>query len=92
MSNKPTVEQRRRWEILRAFGCFICGTPAEIHHCGIVVGCKKDHDKVISLCAAHHRSGGYGVAIHSGRKEWERNFAPEQSFLEMADRIMEKNK
>ncbi len=59
-------------------------TPAEIHHIrtGQGVGLRADHRKSIPLCHPHHRNGGYGVAIHAGRKQWEKNFGTESQLLE----------
>ncbi|MCF8585042.1 Ref family protein [Enterobacter asburiae] len=73
-----------------ALGCIVCRnhnlgeTPAEIHHIRTGQGTSQraDHRKSIPLCHMHHRSGGYGVAIHAGRKQWERNFGTELQLLE----------
>ena len=35
----------------------------------------------IPLCPHHHRTGGYGTAIHAGRKGFERNFGTETDLL-----------
>lgn len=51
---KPDSEQLRRWELIRAWGCVICGQPAEIHHLksgNVRIG----HDYTIGLCSFHHR-------------------------------------
>lgn len=29
----------------------------------------------------HHRTGGYGVAIHAGQKKWEGIYGTEESLL-----------
>ena len=58
-------------------GCCVCRrelgvySPAAIHH---IAGKTKPgaHFLVIGLCGAHHQTGGYGVALHAGRVEWER--------------------
>lgn len=59
-------------------------TPAEIHHIRTGQGTSQraDHRKSIPLCHMHHRNGGYGVAIHAGRKQWEKNFGTELQLLE----------
>lgn len=59
-----------------ALGCIVCRnqnlgeTPAEIHHIRTGQGTSQraDHRKSIPLCHMHHRNGGYGVAIHAGRR------------------------
>lgn len=73
-----------------ALGCIVCRnhnlgeTPAEIHHIRTGQGTSQraDHRKSIPLCHMHHRNGGYGVAIHAGRKQWEKNFGTELQLLE----------
>ncbi len=73
-----------------ALGCIVCRnhnlgeTPAEIHHIRTGQGTSQraEHRKSIPLCHMHHRNGGYGVAIHAGRKQWERNFGTELQLLE----------
>ncbi|WP_336242108.1 Ref family recombination enhancement nuclease [Enterobacter cloacae] len=73
-----------------ALGCIVCRnhnlgeTPAEIHHIrsGQGISQRADHRKSIPLCHMHHRNGGYGVAIHAGRKQWEKNFGTELQLLE----------
>lgn len=56
-------------------GCLICGAPAEIHHpTGAGMGLRASHYDAIPLCPTHHRTGGYGVAIHAGQKAWEAKF------------------
>jgi hypothetical protein len=36
---------------------------------------------VIPLCHPHHRTGGYGVAFHAGRKIWEKTFGTQRALL-----------
>jgi len=89
MNNNPTKAQRERWGRIAALGCIICERPAEIHHCLITAGCRKHHDFVINLCPEHHRSGGYGVAIHAGRAEWESRYGTEQSLLDKVSKLVD---
>lgn len=64
-------------------GCIICKRPAEIHHIGNgAMGKQASNYEVIPLCPEHHRTGGYGVAVHAGRKAWEANFGSERDLLE----------
>ena len=66
-----------------ALGCMICKMPAEIHHIRTGQGhMRAKHTQVIPLCHRHHRTGGYGVAIHAGIKGWEENFGSELDMLE----------
>lgn len=73
-----------------ALGCIACrklgfpDSPAEIHHIttGVGMGQRASDYQVIPLCPTHHRQGGYGVAIHSGRQAWESIYGTEAALLE----------
>ncbi|HDV8236533.1 Ref family recombination enhancement nuclease [Enterobacter hormaechei] len=58
-------------------------TPAEIHLIRIGQGTSQRaaHRKSIPLCHTHHRNGGYGVAIHAGRRAWEMKYGTEAELL-----------
>ena len=45
------------------------------------MGKRASNQEAIPLCAQHHRLGGYGIAVHAGRKAWEHNFGTEQELL-----------
>lgn len=70
-------------------GCVVCrnlgfgASPAEVHHLrsGVGAGQRSDHRRSLPLCPPHHRNGGYGVAIHAGRKAWEKNYGTEEELL-----------
>ena len=71
-------------------GCIICKSPAEIHHIRTGQGhMRATHFEVIPLCPSHHRSGGYGIAIHAGIKSFEANYGTELSLLEKTRRLLE---
>lgn len=70
------------------YGCIACRTlgfytpDCEVHHIGNgAMGKRASNYEVIPLCAMHHRLGGYGVAVHAGRKVWEDQFGTEQELL-----------
>ncbi|ENP2850238.1 DUF968 domain-containing protein [Klebsiella pneumoniae] len=73
-------------------GCIVCrnlgfgATPAEIHHIrtGQGAGQRANHKRTLPLCPAHHRTGGFGVAIHAGQKTWEGKYGTE---LELLDQV-----
>lgn len=78
-----------------ALGCIVCRnlgfgeTPAEIHHIGNgTMGKRASNHEVIGLCPAHHRTGGYGVAVHAGRKAWESNFGTERELLQLVNSLL----
>jgi len=85
----PTKAEREHFSRVAALGCIACRnadlgeTPAEIHHCsaGTGLSVRADSYHVIPLCHYHHRTGGHGLAIHAGRKSWERNFGTEAQLL-----------
>jgi len=88
MAKAPTKAESKHMDRIVALGCIVClnngyfDTPAEIHHIGNrTMGKRAGNDKVIPLCPIHHRNGGYGVAVHSGRTQWEVNFGDEQDLL-----------
>jgi hypothetical protein len=76
-----TKKQKDYFQKLAEYGCIICRRPAQIHHCGTHIGGGRDHEKVIPLCVEHHTGGGYGVAIHAGKKEFEEKFGTEDELL-----------
>lgn len=70
---------KRYWKFLgqvAELGCMITGKPAEIHHVR-KHGERRDDRKVVPLSHRHHRTGGYGVAIHDGKEKWQENFGSE---------------
>ena len=81
--------ERKHIQAVARLGCMACRgmgifTPdVEIHHIrtGMGMGERASHLDVIGLCAPHHRTGGYRVAIHSGRKAWEERFGTEVELL-----------
>jgi hypothetical protein len=63
--------------------CCVCGTwPVEVHHItGAGMALRASHFDTIPLCPTHHRLGSYGVAVHAGQKEWERQFGAQRELL-----------
>ena len=76
-----TKLERLHYAKLVNLGCIVCRhlgygfSPCEIHHIrhGAGAGQKSNYTEAIPLCPNHHRLGGYGVAIHSGRKAFEQH-------------------
>lgn len=70
-------------------GCWICKMPAEIHHRRTGTGLTRaNHSEVLPLCHIHHRTGGYGVAIHAGIKKWQQNFGSELDMIEQVKAVL----
>jgi len=75
--------------MVASIGCVVCrntgqgNTPAEVHHIRAVAGAglRAPHALVIPLCPEHHRSGGHGVAIHAGQRQWESLYGSETGLL-----------
>ena len=89
----PTADERRHMTAVAELGCCVCHrelgvySPAAIHH---AAGKTKPgaHMLVLPLCGAHHQTGGYGVALHAGRVEWERLHGTQSELLAwVAERV-----
>lgn len=88
--NPLTPEEKGRFNIIAEMGCRVCGRPAEIHHATSGLGkSQRDHGSVFPLCPEHHRTGGYGVAIHAGRVKWEGLYGTEQSHVDFVNEYLE---
>lgn len=92
MANKAEKEHLGK---VASLGCIVChnngfyDSPAEIHHIGNGTMSKRASNyEVIPLCFEHHRGGNNGVAVHSGRKTFERNFGTEQELLEQVKGLL----
>jgi hypothetical protein len=87
-----TKSEREYLNRLAALGCIVCrneglyGVAAEIHHIrdGQGMGQRGSHYETVPLCARHHRTGGYGVAFHAGKKAWEARYGTERALMEQA--------
>jgi len=86
----PTKAERDHMGRVVEMGCFICRMPCEYHHIltGAGMGQRASHYDGFGLCPNHHRLGGYGVAIHAGIKEWEKNFGSELDMLEKVRELL----
>ena len=85
-----TKAEREHLNRVAELGCIICHQPAEIHHLrtGMGIGQRNDHFNVLPLCPTHHRTGGYGTAIHQGRKAFEQNFGSELDLLTRVEKLL----
>lgn len=74
------LDERNHYDKLSQLGCIAChilghgySTP-HIHHIksgNAGMGKKSHWSLAIPLCPQHHQHGGYGVAIHAGKKAFE---------------------
>ena len=73
-------------------GCVACivmgfhGSPSEIHHMrdGVGIAQRSPDSRALPLCAAHHRTGGHGIAFHAGKQAFEQNYGTELNLLALA--------
>ena len=91
-----TKAERAHMGRVAALSCVVCrnngidGSPAEVHHIGNgTMGKRSSNYEVIPLCHAHHRTGGHGVAVHAGRKAFERLNGTEKALLEQTLRDLD---
>ena len=83
----PTKAEKAHMTAVAALGCVVCRrdlgvySPCGIHHTD---GKTKPgaHMLVLPLCSAHHQTGGYGVAFHAGKAEWEKRYGTQQELLD----------
>jgi len=96
MSRSVTKEERNHLQRVADLGCIVCRqqfdvfSPAEVHHlrAGCGTGQRVSHYRTIPLCPPHHRTGGYGVAIHAGQKMWEEIYCTEESLLTQVENLL----
>ncbi|HEY2454122.1 MAG TPA: Ref family recombination enhancement nuclease [Scandinavium sp.] len=89
MSKSKTKAEKLHLDRVAALGCVVCRnlrygeTPAETHHIrsGCGAGQRASHLRAIPLCPTHHRTGGFGIAIHAGQRTWEEKFGSEEELL-----------
>ena len=92
-----TKAEREHMDRVAKLGCVVCGAkPVELHHLrtrsdgqNVGMGVRGDHMRVVSLCAVHHRTGGFGVAIHGGAREFAKNFGEDSHMLELVLAMLE---
>lgn len=84
-----TKDEKNHYDKLAQLGCVVCKregwgfSMAEIHHMRSKAGAgRKNHWSLsIPLCPNHHRTGGFGIAIHAGQKTFEAKFGTEAELL-----------
>lgn len=89
-------KERDHMSAVAEIGCIACltafaiNTPyVELHHIGNgATGKKSSNFEVIPLCPEHHRLGGYGVAIHAGKKSFQAKYGTEQELLEKTLKLL----
>ncbi|WP_279050188.1 hypothetical protein [Cedecea davisae] len=85
--------EREHLANVAALGCIVCRnlnygeTPAEIHPTrnGQGIALRASNPISIPLCHVPHRTGGHGIAVHTGKQAWERNFSTEVELLDQVN-------
>lgn len=49
---------------------------------------KGAHMNVLSLCGAHHQTGGEGIAVHPFTRLWEQKFGKQEDLKAWADKLL----
>lgn len=88
--------EREHYAKLAELGCVVCinkghgYSQAEIHHLrtGAGMGQKSSYENAIPLCPQHHRTGGYGVAIHQGQGRFHELYGTELDLLELTKQFL----
>ena len=74
---------------VKALGCIVCRhqnrgwVAADAHHIRDGYGASQRalDEETFPLCRDHHTDGGFGVAFHSGEREWQKNHGTERELL-----------
>lgn len=93
MANKS---EKAHLNAVANLGCIVCRnerlgqSPAEIHHIrsGQGMSQRASNYDVIPLCHIHHRTGGYGVAFHAGKKVFESKYGTERELLSQVEGLI----
>ena len=80
MKKAATKAERDHMGKVAELGCIICLMPAQVHHVANQ-GVRASHYQTIPLCGFHHLDGGFGDAIHQGRRTWEARHGTEKELL-----------
>ena len=96
MTNKS---EKAHLNAVANLGCIVCRnerlgqSPAEIHHIrnGQGMSQRASNYEVIPLCHSHHRTGGYGIAFHAGKKVFESKYGTERELLKQVGELINGN-
>lgn len=94
MANKS---EKAHLSAVANLGCIVCRnerlgqSPAEIHHIrsGQGMSQRASNYDVIPLCHSHHRTGGYGIAFHAGKKAFESKYGTERELLKQVGELID---
>ena len=98
MAKRPaTKAEKAHLDRVASLGCIICRNegqgyaPALVHHIRTGMGMRQrnSHFNVMPLCPRHHQTGGFGVAFHSGSREWQKIHGSELDLLAQVQSLLE---
>ncbi|APC43937.1 hypothetical protein P19250A_0052 [Methylophilaceae phage P19250A] len=89
--------EKKHYEKLFKIGCIVCRnlgfgySAPHIHHIrhGVGLSQRSHWSLSIPLCPNHHQHGGYGIALHSGQKTFEKKYGTESELLQQTLTILE---
>ena len=92
-----TKEERKHYDKLAQLGCIVCRnlgygySAPHIHHIrkGMGMAQRNSYDNCLPLCPSHHNGGTWGVALHSGIKEFEKRYGTELELLEQVRKLLD---
>ncbi|WP_330114095.1 Ref family recombination enhancement nuclease [Pseudomonas sp. JS3066] len=96
MQGRTVTQAQKDWHhmLVSGVGCIACRVEAgefndfcSIHH---IDGRTKPHAhwNVLPLCAAHHQTGGEGVAFHHNKARFEKRFGTQRELLERCMQLL----
>ena len=95
-AGRRTKNERAYLAKVAEMGCIVCSdmripdSPAECHHpTGAGWGRRSSHFECIPLCPPHHRTGGYGIALHAGTKEWEKLYGTQAELVKRVQKELD---
>ena len=81
----PTKEEKKHMDKVAQLGCYVCRSPATLHHIrnngkgNVGMGRRSSHFEVIPLCYEHHQGN---TGIHLDKKNFEKKYGTEKEILE----------
>jgi hypothetical protein len=82
MAKKPATQaEKDHMGAVAELPCCVCGRiGVHVHHIGNQ-GMRASAYQTIPLCPFHHMDGGFGDAVHQGRRTWESRHGTEKELL-----------
>ena len=88
VKKRATQAEKDHMGRVAALNCIICMRPAQVHHLPQQGG-KRNHFMTIPLCPRHHQHGGFGTAVHQGRRTWEARYGTEMELWHKTNKLLD---